>query len=115
MKNFMGLMIVFALIVSCNKPEYNVTENPEDSYMRLWAVSFCGNSLDIKEDTPELWKDKVLDSLNAWEYDVLEYHLGFIEQEPFIGCGNCIRTGDYLDVIVPDNQREKLKKLGFQE
>ena len=113
MKNLIGLMIVFAIVVSCSK-DNNVKESPEYPYLRLWAATNCG-SLELKEDTPELWKDKVLDSLNTWDYNIIKHHLGYIKQDFYTGCAICVHTGDFLDVIVPDNQREKLKNLGFQE
>ena len=111
---FILILSVFVFL-SCNKNEVFDLNNPAYPNMRLWALVFCSSDLDYNEDSPVKWKEKVLDSLEIWNFNVLSNHLGFKEQEPFIGCGNCRRTGDYLDVIVPENQKEDLKKLGFKD
>ena len=92
---------------------YEVTESPEAPYLRMWAKHLCSPDFDYNEATPEEWKDKVLDTLKVRGFNVTEHQLGFIEQETIPMCGNCSRTGDYLDVIVPDNQTEGLMSLGF--
>ncbi len=115
MKYLITTLFILVIFASCNKKEYHATKTVEYPYMRLWALTICGSDFDYKEDSPKEWEDKVLDSLNSKGFEIIEHHLGFIKQEPFLGCGNCRRTGDFLDVIVPKNQREKLKKLGFEE
>lgn len=106
------LFVVFAFS-ACDKEVYEVTESQVYPSLRMWAKHLCSYDFDYNEATPEEWKDKVLDTLKARDFDVTSYQLGFIEQEPFVGCGNCMRSGDYIDVIVPDDQREDLMSFGF--
>lgn len=112
---FLSLIFIIIAISSCNKEGYEVTTYPEAPYLRMWAMHACWADFDYVEATPEEWKNKVLDTLKARNFDVETHQLGYIEQEPFVGCGNCMRSGDYLDVIVPDDQREDLMSLGFSE
>ena len=112
---FTSIAIILITIISCSYEGYEVTKSPEYPYQRLWAKVICGNVLDYKEETPKEWRNKVLDTLETRGFNIEIHHLGFIEQESFIGCGNCRLTGDYLDVIVPEEERENLKKLGFSE
>lgn len=111
----LSLLFMIIAISSCDKDSYEVTKAPEPPYLRMWAMYACWTDFDYNEATSEEWKTKVLDTLKARDFNVTEHQLGFIEQEPFVGCGNCMRSGDYLDVIVPESQKEDLKSLGFSE
>ena len=82
----------------------------------MCAMQACSTTFDINyNESPENWSSRIRDTLDMKGFDIISYHLGFIEQEPFRGCGNCRKTGDYLDVEVSDNQKNDLKQLGFSD
>lgn len=108
------LLFVSILSSSCNKSEYEVTKHPETPYLRMWAMTACSTEFDFDSGGTVLdWEEKILDALKARNITVLTHHIGFIKQKDFIGCGNCLRTGDYIDVEVSDSQISKLRELGF--
>ncbi len=114
MSRIIVLFFLIAFSTSCNKSAYEDTKHPAPPYLRMWAMQACSTTFDINyNESPEDWSSRIRDTLDMKGFDIISYHLGFIEQEPFRGCGNCRKTGDYLDVEVPDNQKNDLKKLGF--
>jgi len=114
MKKLLLLSAIFILTaISCDKNEYEITSSPEYPFMRMWAMEACSSDFDYKEDSANKWGEKVLLILKNKDFNIKNHHLGFIKQKDFIGCGNCMRTGDYLDVEVPENQRQELKNIGF--
>ncbi len=116
MKKSLFIFIAFLAFISCNKSDYEATKHPEPPYLRMWAMQACSTTFDIyNNESPENWSSRIRDTLDMKGFDIISYHLGFVEQEPFIGCGNCLRTGDYIDVEIPDNQKKKLKQLGFSD
>ena len=116
MKKTLFLIIALIAFVSCNKSDYEDTKHPAPPYLRMWAMQACSTTFDINyNESPENWSSRIRDTLDVKGFDIISFHLGFVEQEPFIGCGNCLRTGDYIDVEVPDNQKNELKRLGFSD
>ncbi len=110
-------ILIFSMLVffsSCSKEDVQ-SHSPEYPNLRLWAIVICGGEMDYNETTPVEWQDKIIDILETKHFTVESHDLGFIEQENFVGCGNCRRTGYYLDISVPENQREALMKLGFMD
>ncbi len=109
----LSLFLLFSLIVACQSSKEDVLDAP---LLRYWAMQACSTPLDIDyEMTPDQWSEKVVTYLQSEGFQVEDSVIGFEEivyDDPI--CGNCLRTGDYIDVLVPEDQREALEALGFE-
>ena len=101
------------MIISCDKNEYEINPKPDYPYLRMWAMENCSSDFEYAENSAKEWEEKVLRNLKKRDFDINKHHLGFIKQKEFSGCGNCRRTGDYIDIEVPEEQRKDLKRFGF--
>ncbi len=107
-----GLFLLFSALVACHSSE----DDTLFPYLRYWDNwGDYSSPLEIESDmTPEEWSKKIVKYLRVRGVQVQGVKTGFQKIEVW-GCPVGVRTGDYIDVLVPLDQRVVLKKLGFQE
>ena len=74
----------------------------------------CGSDLDYNEETVAQWNTKVLHKLDSTGFEIRSARTRYTEVANGF-CGNCARTGDYMDILVLEDQRADLLELGFRE
>lgn len=115
-KIFLFLLVAFAFS-ACEKNSNDLEAKLGDP-LRLDGRHICFNfELDYRHEMPEAWQSDVVVYLKSENFNVANSELGFEEQPPLEQpvCGNCLFTGHYLHVVVPVDQRDALKDLGFRE
>ena len=68
--------------------------------------------LPLPQDQMEL--ELIVDAVTADGLTVISFEVDFQKVEHQGFCGNCAPTGDFLKVVIPEDEAEEFRALGFQ-
>lgn len=112
------LMFLFGLCLftmACDKEEVSILPVQEDQMeLELHAIFSCGGEFDFGSETAEDWGQRIVDAVTADGLTVISFEVDFQKVEHQGFCGNCAPTGDFLKVVIPEDEAEEFRALGFQ-